>query len=560
MSASDGEEALALLERRKRRGFWRRQWRKLRTPKGALLALLGALVFALWIGSVLFGAGQDRGVLQVDQLALIARGGLLVMTTLTVSSAFSMRGLYLQASEIESLFSAPIPRAALIRYRLRSALVRSLFGSLFFGWMFSRRAPEPLFAFAGLSSALLTLPLFGQALSLALGDAENRLASRLARLPWRMLSFVLIAGVGFALVKFGALSDEAWPQFQSHEELFSFLAEQPLVVLLGLPFTPWVATMTALDAAAFWPAFLVCVAIFCGAWFAVPRIGIDFRELSLETSADVARRLSRARRGLAANSGSASSATRSWRTPWLAGRGPFGAVAWRKAVTIVRKSRASFLVGGLILTGIVGFSILASENDADAALRGSLIVAGFGTFYLCIGLRFDFREDLELVGLLRSWPVAPWKLFLATLLPETMLVSGMITLGVLALAIYHSAPDPRLLVVMGSVPFAVLAWTAIDNATFLFAPVRMGVAHDGALQNAGRAMVLMLLRSAVLAACGGLAATPYLLLHYGLEWPELLAVGAGVLAGLAILCAEIGVLVFLGGEVLRRFDAPRDLP
>ncbi len=560
MSALDGETALALLESRKRRGFWRRQWRKLRTPKGALLALLGALVFALWMGSVLFGAGHAAGVMQIDQLTVLARSGLFMLLMLTVSSAFSMRGLYLQASEIESLFSAPIPRAALIRYRLRSALVRSLFGGLFFGWMFSRRAPEPLFAFAGLSSALLTLPLFGQGLSLLLGDAENRLASRLARLPWRTLSFLLVAGLVFALVQGGVFRGEARPQFGSPEELFAFLAEQRIVVVLGLPFTPWVAAMTALDAAAFWPPFLVCVAIFVGLWFAVPRIGIDFRELSLDTSADVARRLTRARRGLAANSGAANSGTRSWRTPWLAGRGPFGAVAWRKAVTIVRKSRASFLVGGLILTGIVGFSILANETDADAALRGSLIVAGFGIFYLCLGLRFDFREDLELVGLLRSWPVAPWKLFLATLLPETLLVSGMITVGVLALAVYHGAPDPRLLVVVGSVPFAVLAWTAIDNSTFLFAPVRTGAAHDGALQNAGRAMVLMLLRSAVLVTCGGLAATPYLVLHYGLELPEFLAVGVGVVAGLAILSLEIGMLVFLGGQALRRFDAPRDLP
>lgn len=560
MSGEDGVLALALLERRKRAGFWRRQWRKQRTPKGALLALLGGAVFALWLGSVFLGAGHEAGVLQVDQLALLARGGLLTMTTLTVSSAFSMRGLYLQASEIESLFSAPIPRAALIRYRLRSALVRSLFGGLFFGWMFSRRAPEPVYAFAGLSSALLTLPLFGQGLSLVLGDAENRLAGKLAKLPWRWISFALVATVVVVILQGGFLESDARVEFESHEELFSFLAEQPLVVALGLPFTPWVACMTALDFASFWPPFAACIAIFSALWLAVPRIGIDFRELSLETAADVARRLARARRGLAANSGSASAGTRSWRTPWLAGRGPFGAIAWRKAVTIVRKSRASFLLGGLIVSGVVGFSIVASEPDADAALRGSLIVAGFGTFYLCLGLRFDFREDLELVGLLRSWPVAPWKLFLATLLPETILVSGMIALGVLALALYHGSPDPRLLVVVGSVPFAVLAWTAIDNATFLFSPVRIGAAHEGALQNAGRALVLMLMRSGVLAVCGALAATPYLVLHYGLEAPEWLATAVGVLAGLAILCVEIGVLVVLGGEVLRRFDAPRDLP
>ncbi|MBM3989796.1 MAG: hypothetical protein FJ298_02185 [Planctomycetes bacterium] len=559
MSSREGELALALLERRKRAGFWRRQWRKLRTPKGAALALLGAAVITLWLFSVLLGTGQGPEVLQVERLALFARGGLLTMTALTVSSAFSMRGLYLQASEIESLFSAPISRAELIRYRLRSALVRSLLGGALFGWMFSRRAPQPLYAFAGLSSALLTLPLLGQGLSLVLGDAENRLSAKLAKLPWRWISFAFVAAALTVAVQGGFFELDAQAEFDGHDELFAFLARQPFVVALGLPFTPWVACMTSLDAASFWPPFLFCAAIFAALWLAVPRIGVDFRELSLETSADVARRLARARRGLAANSGAASERTRTWRTPWLAGRGPFGAIAWRKAVTIVRKSRASFVLGGLIVTGVVGFSIVAVDPDADAALRGSLIVAGFGTFYLCLGLRFDFREDLELVGLLRSWPVAPWKLFLATLLPETALVSAMIALGVVVLALYHGSADPRLFLVVGAVPFAVLAWTAIDNATFLFSPVRTGAAHDGALQNAGRAMVLMLVRSTVLAVCAALAALPYGV-FYALELPDVVAIGGGVLAGATILCLEISVLVFLGGLVLRRFDAPRDLP
>jgi hypothetical protein len=556
---SEGQAALELLARRKLRGFWRRQLRKARTPKGALLALFGVATFALWFASITLGAGGERIVVQVDQLAVLARFGLLTMTMLTISSAFSLRGLYLPSSEIEALFSAPLSRIALVRYRLRSALARSLFGAVFFGWMFARRAPEPWFAFAGAFCALMTLPLFGQALSLSLGDAENRLAARLSRLPWRTISLAVIAAaVGVFVLSVESANGAS--SFGSYEELFSFLSEHPFVRAIGLPFTPWIRAITALDARTFWPWFGACVAIFGSFWWGVPRIPVDYRELALETSADVARRLARARRGLAASSGSAGAGTRSWRTPWLAGRGPFGAAAWRKAVTIVRKSRASFLLGGVIVSLIAVFSVAAGERDADAALRGALMVAGFGTFYLCIGLRFDFREDLDLIGLLRSWPIAPWKLFLATLIPETMLVSGMIALGVGGLALFHGSLDPRLLLVVGAVPFAVLAWTAIDNATFLFAPVRIGAVNDGALQNAGRAMVLMLLRTLTLVLCGALACTPYIVLDSVLELPTFLSVSVGCLAGVAILCTEIAVLVFLGGEVLRRFDVPRDQP
>jgi PAS domain S-box-containing protein len=109
----------------------------------------------------------------------------------------------------------------------------------------------------------------------------------------------------------------------------------------------------------------------------------------------------------------------------------------------------------------------------------------------------------------RSWPIAPWKVFLATLLPETLLVSVMITLGVAGVAIYRQDPDPRLALLVAVVPLAVLVWTSIDNATFLFAPVRTNAAQDGALQNAGRAMMLMLMRMIGLALALGLAVIPY---------------------------------------------------
>ena len=52
-----------------------------------------------------------------------------------------------------------------------------------------------------------------------------------------------------------------------------------------------------------------------------------------------------------------------------------------------------------------------------------------GTLYLCAGLRFDFREDLDAMESLKAWPVRPWRVFLATLLPEVVLVSGPVNLA-----------------------------------------------------------------------------------------------------------------------------------
>ena len=49
MNALFGSPALALLLRLKLRGLARRQWRRLRTPKGFLLTVLGFAAFALWV-------------------------------------------------------------------------------------------------------------------------------------------------------------------------------------------------------------------------------------------------------------------------------------------------------------------------------------------------------------------------------------------------------------------------------------------------------------------------------------------------------------------------------
>jgi hypothetical protein len=136
----------------------------------------------------------------------------------------------------------------------------------------------------------------------------------------------------------------------------------------------------------------------------------------------------------------------------------------------------------------------------------------------------------------------------------------MITLGVAGVAIYRQDPDPRLALLVAVVPLAVLVWTSIDNATFLFAPVRTNAAQDGALQNAGRAMMLMLMRMIGLALALGLAVIPYAIAAFALELPSVAAVAVGILGGLPIVLVEVGLLVLAGGAVLRRFDVARDTP
>jgi hypothetical protein len=399
---------------------------------------------------------------------------------------------------------------------------------------------------------MLTLPVLAQGVSILAGGAENRWAAKLAKLPLRRLALVLFLAALYLL-----LLAPSWTTSDlggSRGALLARLAAQPAVALLTLPFQPWIRAIAAQDAASFVGWFALDAVILLALLEGVARLPVDFRELSLETSADVARRLSRARRGIPAGGG-AGARTRAWTVPWILGRGPAGAVAWRKLVGAVRKAGTSILVGALITAAIAFFSLLPRGGPPWLP---QVIVAGAGTFYLSLGMRSDFREDLEAMSQVKAWPVRPWKLFLATLVPETLIVASMIEAGLVGVTVYRGNYDPLLALLAAAVPAVVLMWVAIDNAVFLYAPTRLTPGQDTALQNAGRSILLMLLRVAMLAVVGLGAALPALAASAVLGWDGRTAVAFGGLLGLGVLGLEIGALVALGGAVLRRFDVATD--
>ena len=257
----------------------------------------------------------------------------------------------------------------------------------------------------------------------------------------------------------------------------------------------------------------------------------------------------------------------SWRAPWLFGRGPFGAVAWLKLVSIVRKARGTLLfalcvVGfvTVLFSGILAHGEMASARDG--LLIGTGMIVGMGTLYMCTGLRFDFRQDLERMDLIKTWPLHPALLFLANLLPEIVLVYAVLALAVLVRCAILQAFDPWIVAILAFQPLVTLAWVALDNAVFLYAPVRYTPGQEGALQHMGRSLLLTLLRMSLLAAALVIAGGPAGLLVLGLTkfgGLELeAALGIGAVLAWILLAALDALLVVLGGMVLRRFDVARD--
>ncbi len=550
----------------KLRGALRKQVRRVRTLAGAVLFLLGLLLLTLWIGSLAIGYG-GRGEVEIAAhlRAPLARLLITMMALVTLASSLTHRGLYLPGEEIERLFSAPVSRADLIRYRLLVASGRSLFGALILALLVQSRTPVGLYGFVGALLTMLTLPVAAQALSILAGDAENRL---LRRLPGRALRLAIVGSAlaAWLLVMFLFFGAEdaagTLSQLGVEDGLEGILALAP-VRWCTAPAAPWARMIMAADGLAFarWGAF--CALAWVVLFEFTARLRVDFRELSLTTSADVARRLVRARQGgIGASASEASKRTIGWRIPWLFGRGPGGAIAWRKTVGILRKARGTAFTSVAIIAFLTLLtSAVASGSEPEQVLGGAAFLVGLGTLYLGGGLRFDFRDELEHMELVKAWPVRPWKVFLATILPQVVLVSVLLVAALAVRSALTATFHPLLVAFAAGIPLVTLTWVALDNIVFLFLPVRYLPGQDGALQHSGRMVVTLFLRLVLLMAAAFLVSVVVALTLWvgndlGLARSSVVTVAT--FFGALVLACVAGALVAVGGRVLTRFDVARD--
>lgn len=539
--------ALATLARLKWRGFWRAQGRRFRRPSGWIFGVLGLLLALLWIGSLVLRAALAGGERFDPELArAAARAALFAIGLLSVLGALSHRGLYLPQGEIERLLSAPIPRRDLIRYRLVINILRSLPFALITALVTSMRMPLARYAFPGTVVAVLALPILGQAAALVLGDVENRLGALVKRVPVSLLRIVVVLCFWALVMLFVVGEDWIGPielDAEGRESPLRAVLLHPVIAGLTAPAAPWAAAIAARDLGSFLPWFAFAVLFLGLAFEATARIPVDFRALTLETSANVAQRLARMRSGRGLISGARARA--GWRVPWLFGRGPFGAVAWLRTAGILRKARGTlvFTVFIVALVTWIGTSVIPEP------LGGAVFMVMLGTIYLASGLRFDFRGDLDMMTVIRAWPLAAWRVFLASVVPVAALVALLVDGALLAREAFVETPS--FAVFLAAAPVAGFIWVAIDNAVFLVFPVRFVPGQGGAMHHVGRSLVLVLVRLGALASLGGAALAAW--------WLGAWQLGpAGGAAGvLLVVAAGLAAVVWAGGRALARFDVGR---
>ncbi|MBM3976534.1 MAG: hypothetical protein FJ299_06040 [Planctomycetes bacterium] len=560
---------LRLLARRKFRGWFRKQLRRARTPGGVVLALIGLLVIGAWVAWLLASLVLARGLGSIGaDVSNAARGVGFFAALFATINALSMRGLYIPREEIELLFSTPLARADLVRHRLWVSGMRSSIGGLFMGLFIAIEAPVATYAVLAAVFGLWTLAAWSQGIAILAGALERRLLDRLTRVT-RWLGVALFAGLVLGLLAWATADESNWLTALRQRaqaglpggRLSGLLELEPLRTLV-LPVEPWARLAAAPSLAAGLPWLLLCLALWALAIEVVARLPIDFRELSLETSSNVAERIRRSRRsGGAVSAGKVSPSGALRRVPWFFGRSALGAIAWRKSAGVVRRARGTLFMS-LLMILLLSFLVRGMGGDDErAALVRSIFFAVLGTLYLCNGLRFDFREDLGRMAAMKSWPVGSWGLFCATLLPEWTLVSLLLCGALFVLNLSYGGLSLELAPVFLAVPMLVAYWITVDNIVFLLAPFRTTPGQDGVLQNAGRALLMGLVRMLVYALFAGTIGLAFvgtwtLLPLLGVD--ERSAFALATLAGGGVGCVGAAALTWIGGRALARFDVARE--
>jgi hypothetical protein len=171
-------------------------------------------------------------------------------------------------------------------------------------------------------------------------------------------------------------------------------------------------------------------------------------------------------------------------------------------------------------------------------------------------LKFDFRDELDRLDLLRSLPVRPLAVAAAELFtPVLVLTTMQAMLLVAVLFSFKGAWQFVLPAIAFALPFNVLC-VAIENLLFLMFPLRAAGLIAGDMQLFGRQMVVFIFKFLLLlvamVVCASVGTVGYILGNK--SWPAF-----GAVAWVALSFLAMGTVPLLA-RAFARFDPSVDTP
>ncbi len=541
-----------LLTRMRAAGAYRRWKRSLARPKGIVVSIIFAFLFAPSIVVMAAIPFLPAPPIPSDLIDRVGPVAFCVLTILTLFGSTRDSSLYFAPAEIDFLFPGPFRRRQLIAYKLTMVVLGSLFSALIIG--LTSRVMSTRFA-ASLIGAALGI-VFIQLVQMVLALAINLVGALAWSRAWRYLVGGLMGLVVVAVFPSrAALLATDWAAFGQAVE------HSPATALVLAPFRPFVFTFTAQtwSGLATWGSVALTVdLVLMGLIFA---LDAGYLEASAGASE---RRLAQVKKVIGGG-GTVKMGRR--RTGWLRFRPPapiwmggVGPNLWRQLTSAMGDPARLVVILGVV-GSLCWFQtwILPRTPDARSAilpvgagLAGSLI------FLLSMFLSFDFRGDLDVMETLKTLPIAPSRLALGQVLTPAILATLIQAGGCAGLILGTASPPedwPVVMIVLTYLFPANLFFFGIENLLFLWYPTRMVAGQFNGLAVA-RQMLLVLAKGIAVGLAVGIVAAVGALGYFasGRQWGVALVLAWLVLLGLAIALLPLLGRAFLDFDVT--FDTP----
>jgi len=557
--------------------------KRLKRPKYLIGAIVGGLYFYFYFFRYLFRGYASGGrpganlTFPTEQLQLFESLGALVLFVIVLLAwiiPHERAALTFTEAEVAFLFPAPITRRNLIDFKLLRSQLGILFTALLFAF-FSRRLGGNAWIHAvswWLILSMLNLHFLGSSFARTI-LLDRGISNWLRRL---LVSGLVVVMAGFVWIWAKRTLPELSPADTANLSAILDYAQRVLTagpaLYLLYPFRLVVRPFLAPDAAAFFAALAPALLLLVLHYLWVIYSDVAFEEASVAASQKLAVRLAAVRAG----NWQGVKKNQKARRPWfkLAATGPSAtALLWKNLIGVGQVLSVRLWISIFVVVVILGAAFAGkAQSHGVSIIVASFIAMALG-YSLLLGpqlLRLDFRHDLPLADILKTFPMRGWQIALGEILAPVAVLAvlqWLLLLVVAGLLFYLPVKQEALFlaIALGAavlLPVLDLLLLLIPNAAVLLFPswIRSGKDSPRGIEATGQRLIVALGQLLVLLLALLPAAAAFVGIFFLVNFMvgPAAAVPLASLAATIILAVEAGFGVMLLGKLFERFDVTEE--
>ena len=246
---------------------------------------------------------------------------------------------------------------------------------------------------------------------------------------------------------------------------------------------------------------------------------------------------------------------------------------WKNLIGVGQVISVRLWISIIVIVAVLGVSLANIGHDRNLSVMAAILIVVALSYSLLLGpqlLRVDFRNDLPLADILKTFPMRGWQIALGEILAPVSVLAALqwlLLLTGVGLILYLPGKQEALFlaIALGAamlLPVLDLLVLLIPNAAVLLFPswIQAGKDSPRGIEATGQRLIFALgqmlaLLLALVPAAGAFVGVFFLLY---LAFGPAAAVPLASLAATIILVAEAGFGVMLLGKLFERFDVTEE--